>query len=387
MLLQTLFWLCLFGVVYAYALYPILLFLLARVLGREPVANALHDAELPMVSLLIAAHNEEDVIRDRIVNALALDYRADRLQIVVASDGSTDATADIVRSFGDRVTLLDFKSNRGKAATLNAAMPMLVGEIVILSDANTSIDRASAHNLVRWFKDPSVGAVCGRLKIVDPISGSNVDSAYWKYETFLKRCENRLGALLGSNGAIYAIRRDLFDPIPERTIVDDFVIPLRAVMKNRCRLIYDSHAIGTEVAPLRLQDEFKRRVRIGAGGFQAIGMLWPLLSPRFGWTALTFASHKIVRWTCPLMMLGALACSAWLAASSELYLTLLLMQIAFYAFAAVLMLLPPAIQLPRSLRLVGMFVGMNAALLVGFVRWARGRQNGIWERTQRVAEA
>ncbi len=156
-----------------------------------------------------------------------MDYPRDRLQVVVASDGSSDETAEIVRRYTDRgIRLLDYQPNRGKSATLNAAIAETGGEILVLSDANTEYESVAIRKLVRWFRDPQIHTVCGRLVLRDPRQGQNVDGLYWRYETFLKTCEGTLGALLGANGGIYAIRRDAYVPIPNNTIIDDFVIPL-----------------------------------------------------------------------------------------------------------------------------------------------------------------
>jgi len=253
-----------------------------------------------------------------------------------------------------------------------------------LSDANTHMDPKAAWRLARWFCDRDVGAVCGRLILTDPLRGGNVDGVYWKYETFLKRCESRLGALLGSNGAIYALRRSVLDPLPADTIVDDFVIPLRAALKTGCRIVYDAMAVAHEETPPGLGDEFRRRSRIGAGGFQSLGLLWPLLDPRRGWLAFTFFSHKVLRWLGPFLLAGALLGSLLLSAQ-PFYRGCLLAQVVFYTLAAGGVLLPPRPAPLKAVRLATMFAGMNLALLVGFVRWARGRQAAAWHRTARTA--
>ncbi|MBY0460127.1 MAG: hypothetical protein K2V38_22655, partial [Gemmataceae bacterium] len=214
----------------------------------------------------------------------------------------------------------------------------------------------------------------------------NADGLYWKYETFLKKCESRLGALLGSNGAIYAIRKDLFPGIAPGTIIDDFVIPLHAKLKSGCRIVYDTRALATEETAPTLKAEFRRRVRIGAGGFQSIGMLWPLLAPANGWVAFTFLCHKVLRWACPFLMLGALAANALLL-DNPLYDLTMLGQFAFYLAAALGNYLPSGgPRFLRVLRLPTMFVSMNAALFLGFFRWLLGRQGGTWKRTDRTAE-
>src|SRR5262245_28134456 len=293
-------------VAYAYFGYPVLILLASRLFGREPDRPEVPDKDLPTISLLIAAYNEEAEIGRRIENALETDYPADKYEIVVASDGSSDRTNEIVRGyerFG--VRLLAFPVRRGKATVLNDAIPQPLGAGVRLADANTFTHATAAQRLAGWFRDPKVGVVCGRLVLTDPATGKNVDSLYWKYETFLKKCEGRLGALLGANGAIYAIRKTLFQGIPGNTIVDDFVIPLLARERSGCRIVYDKEAVAVEETPARLKSEFHRRTRIGAGGFQSIGMLFRLLSPRNGWTSFTFASHKILRWLCPFALLAA----------------------------------------------------------------------------------
>jgi cellulose synthase/poly-beta-1,6-N-acetylglucosamine synthase-like glycosyltransferase len=209
---------------------------------------------------------------------------------------------------------------------------------------------------------------------------------YWKYETFLKRCEGRLGGLLGANGAIYAIRRNLYQQIPSNTIVDDFVIPLLARLRTGCRIVYDYDAVAREETAASVGAEFDRRARIGAGGFRSIGLLWRLLDPRRGWVSLTFLSHKILRWFCPFFMLGALLSSVLLW-HDPIHRLLLGGQSLFYSAALVTTLAPDRVRLPKPLRLAAMFVSMNGALLIGFVRWAKGNQSGMWRRTSRTTEA
>jgi cellulose synthase/poly-beta-1,6-N-acetylglucosamine synthase-like glycosyltransferase len=278
--------------------------------------------------------------------------------------------------------LLELPSRGGKAAALNAAMRQIRSEIVILSDANTDVDPAAAVNLTRWFANPQVGVVCGRLVLTDPVTGKNADGLYWRYETFLKKCEARLGALLGSNGAIYAIRRDLFVPIPPETIVDDFVIPLLAKSRFDCRIIYDCEAIANEWTPRDIAHEFRRRVRIGAGGFQAIGLLWRLMDPRRGWLALAFFCHKVLRWICPFA-LALMFGSTLLLLNSPTYRLALTAQLAFYAVSGLATFLPSS-KSTRPLRLATMFTTMNAALAVGFWRWMNGIRSGAWETTPRA---
>jgi cellulose synthase/poly-beta-1,6-N-acetylglucosamine synthase-like glycosyltransferase len=384
--LVLIFWLSAIVVAYAYAVYPFLIWALSRLFGRRLLPKEDSHEAPPSASLLLAAYNEEAVIRRRLINALAMDYPTDRLEILVGSDGSTDRTAERVRGFEARgVRLLDFAENHGKATVLNALASEAMGEILLMSDANTDIDPAAARKLIRWFRDPEVGSVVGRLVLVDPRTGSNADGLYWKYETFLKRCEGRLGALLGANGAIYAIRKALYTPIPPDTIVDDFIIPLRAKLRTGCQIIYDCEAFAVEETAADVRAEFHRRSRIGAGGFQSIGMLWRLFSPTRGWIAFTFLSHKVLRWLCPFFLIAAIA-SCMMLIEHPVYRLALFAQIAFYTLSLVMTRVPANLGVLRPLRLTTMFTSMNIALFVGFWRWLFGRQKGTWKRTGRPIE-
>jgi cellulose synthase/poly-beta-1,6-N-acetylglucosamine synthase-like glycosyltransferase len=382
-ILTACFWLSAAGVVYAYIGYPALIWALSRLFGRTPAPPAINEADLPRLTLLIAAYNEESVIEARIQNALALNYPRQKLEIVIASDGSDDGTAEICRRYEGRIRPMLFPHRRGKAATLNAAMEALDTDVVVLSDANTSMERDALLLLARWFAEPDVGAVCGRLVLDEAGAGGNGDGVYWRYETFLKTCEARLGGLLGANGAIYAVRRGLFSPLPPGTLVDDFIIPLAARMRSGCRIVYEREAIACEETAPGLSAEFRRRSRIGTGGSRALRVLWPLLGPRYGWTAFTLWSHKILRWACPFLLIGAFV-SAMALSGAPLYRLALIAQLAFYTLCIVGIVLPAGRTLPHPLRLCPMFAGMNLALFMGVLRGLRNDQSGVWARTDRL---
>ena len=377
------FWGCAAAIVYTYLLYPILLIALAAIRRSINAPRKLNDADLPTVSVLIVAHNEESVIRERIENLLALDYPRDKLELVIASDASRDRTVDIVKEYpGQSIRLIAFTARTGKSAVLDSVIPQLKGSLAVLSDANTMMEPSAVRRLVRWFQDPQVGVVCGKLVLTDPVTGTNVDSLYWRIETLMKRSEGKLGALLGANGGIYAIRRSVFQGVAHDTIVDDFVIPLLARVRTGCAIIYDESAIAYEETPPEIAVEFRRRARIGAGGFQSIAVLWPLLDPRKGWIALTFASHKVLRWLCPFFLLG-LAAANLVLVDSGFYGVSLVVGIVLASVALLGQYLPLRSSAGRALRMTTMFATMNAALLVGFFRWASGRQRAAWDRTAR----
>lgn len=381
--LTFLAWGSLLAVLYVYVLYPVLLWQLSTWFGRDPTPPSTDAAELPLLSLLIAAHNEQGVIADRLENALATRYPPDRVEIVVASDGSSDRTDDIVRGFQHRgVRLLGDGVRRGKTGTIAWAVPSLRGSVVVLSDANTHMDPNALVRLARWFADPRVGVVCGRLILIDAVTGRNVDGLYWRYEQFLRRWEARLDALLGANGAIYAMRRTALVPCPPDTLVDDLVLPLLARLKSGVRIVLDTDATATEETPRHISAEFGRRARIGAGDFQSIGLLWPLLNPRRGWIALSFVSHKLLRWYCPFFLLALLG--ATLALRSRFpYNVMFSGQVVFYLVALVGWFMPGVGAASRGVRLVTLFVTVNIALAMGFLRWLFGSRHGTWQRTAR----
>lgn len=384
--IEIVLWAAIGLVAFAYLGYPLLIFVLARVFGRIPSPPQLHSGQLPRASVLVSALNEEDVIESRVLNNLAQDYPPELLEIVIASDGSIDTTAAKVRELEGRypgqVRLIDYPVRRGKATVLNETLPRITGEIVVLSDANTYFEPDAVRNLVRWFGDTSVGVVCGKLNLVDVASGTNVDSLYWRYENFLKNCEGKLGALLGSNGAIYAIRRELFIPIPPDTIIDDFMIPLLIKMRHHQRIVFDVQAIAKEETAPNVKAEFKRRVRIGAGGFQSLTRLAALSLPTHGWTSLAFICHKMLRWMCPFFLILALIANLLLI-QQPLYRMVLALQVSFYLAAMIGAFLPGNSLPVRLFRLSTMFTSMNIALAFGLWRWLLGQQRGTWQRTAR----
>lgn len=376
------FWGCAALAVHAYIVYPLVAYAAASFRAVPvPLGQAVEN-DLPTVSILIVAHNEDAVIRARIENLLALDYPKAKLELVVASDSSVDRTVPIIKQYESQsVRLFEFSARTGKAAVLDAVIPQLSGDIAVLSDANTTLDSGSVRQLVRWFRDPHVGVVCGKLVLTDPATGLNVDSLYWRFETLVKRSEGKLGALLGANGGIYALRRSVFQGIRHDTIVDDFVIPLLAKIRTGCEIIYDESAIAYEETPPDIGVEFGRRARIGAGGFQSMAVLWPLLDPRRGWIAVAFISHKVLRWMCPFFLIG-LAAANLVLVNAGIYGVSLALGLVLCGMA-LLGQYSSGFAGARALRLTTMFAAMNAALLVGFFRWASGRQRGTWERTAR----
>jgi cellulose synthase/poly-beta-1,6-N-acetylglucosamine synthase-like glycosyltransferase len=334
------------------------------------------------VTLVVAAYNEEGCIAEKIRNSLALDYPADRLEVLIGSDGSTDRTEDEVRAFDDRRVRLCAGPRAGKAGVLNRCIPIAQGDIVILSDANTRIDPAAVKRLVSHFEDPEIGAVCGKLRLYNPTKKDFEESAYWSYESLLKLYEGKRGAVIGANGGLYAIRRSLFSQLPPSTVCDDFVIPMR-VLENGYRVVYESDAVALEQTTEDYRKEFGRRARIAAGNFQSLKLFASLLSPAAGFRAFAFWSHKVLRWCAPALMALVLVANAFLLGRGFYRITFGA-QLLFYGMA----LAGRRDWFKGKLRKVASaayyFTTLNLALAVGFWRFLRGSQNPAWERTARA---
>jgi cellulose synthase/poly-beta-1,6-N-acetylglucosamine synthase-like glycosyltransferase len=366
---------------YSYFGYPALLWLLSR--RAKDVTSHQVPREWPTVTIVVSAYNEEQVIGDRLENLLAIEYP--RYTILVGSDGSSDQTCEVVRRVGDRrVQLTAFPSRRGKASVLNDLIAKATGEIVVLTDANTVFERDAVRKLVATLlAHPSACAVVGQLHVHYSAEGGNYDGLYWRYETWIKRMESGFGAVLGANGAIYAIRRRQYEPLPSSAIVDDFLIPMLIHLKYGGDILFVDSARAYESCTHDVCREFVRHVRIGAGDLQALVQTWSLLSPRHGMLALAYFSHKVLRWCSPIFLLTGLIANFWLL-DSWMFRVLLGGQLSAYGLALSGSFLRPVPMIGRVTSMAWYFVVLNAALLVGYLRYMFGIARPTWSTTPRA---
>lgn len=377
------------AVAYTYVAFPLLIGFIARVAGRRSVAGDVPDDELPRVAVVVAAHNEERFIADKIRNTWELDYPPDRLTLLVGSDGSSDRTPDLLRAaHHPRLETRIFDARRGKVSVLNDLMACLDADVAVLSDADTRLAPDAVRQLVRHFRDPRVGCVNGALRI-EHGGGVSGEGLYWRYELWIKRQETRLGFVIGCYGGILAIRPELYRPLPASTIVEDFVLTMRLLEQGK-RVLFDPEARATEPASASAHDEWERKVRIGAGDFQALGLTRAMLHPRHGLQAFAFWSHKVLRWLAPFFLVLGLACNLVLALwpgapGADAWRGLLALQALGVGAAAWAFRLPSGARLPGWLRPAAYFYLMNYALLCGFVRWRRGTQPVTWRQATRQA--
>ena len=386
-------WLFVAFIAYTYAGYPLLLALLARLRPQR----CFDGSDTPLrVTLLIAANDEEVVIARKLENSLALNYPSESLQILVAVDGCGDRTADIVRAYQKQGVDLSYDPLRlGKARAINRAMALVRGDIIVLSDANNFYEPGALKELVRPFSDERVGATTG-AKVIQGQDGllSESEGLYWRYESFVKTQETRLSSCTAATGEIMAVRRTLFDALPENVINDDFYLVMRVIQKGY-DVVYVPTARSVERISLSADDEIARRARIVAGRYQAMSLRWNLLPQSRPLVIWQILSHKYFRPLVPLAMIGAFASNLAAVIKSgnrgsgsspcgkQATLFLLFLQLAFYGAALSARFVKAPGTIGKLLYLPAFLANSNWAALVGLARFLRGIQPDRWRRVQR----
>jgi cellulose synthase/poly-beta-1,6-N-acetylglucosamine synthase-like glycosyltransferase len=369
-----LFWLCAALILYAHAGYPLALALLVRLRGdRHPDEVEVAEPALPAVSLIVPAYDEEEVIAAKVADALGLDYPRERLQIVVASDGSTDATAERARAAGADL-VLELPPG-GKVAALNAAARVATGELLAFSDANSAWAPDALRRLVEPFADPKVGYVCGQVRFVDA-GGDNLEGAYWRYEMAVRKMESALAGVTAGNGAIYAVRRQAYLPL-EPSGSHDLSFPF-ALAKRGLRSLYAPAARAEEKMVPTMEGEFARKRRMMVGLWDIV-IREGMLSPR-GYTplfAFELASHRLLRYLSPALHLVVLLANLALLGSGWIYAVTLVAQLALLAAALLGRWLPLA-----PLRVARYYVMTTASIVAGLWDRARGGAPGRWEKAE-----
>jgi len=369
------FWISAVLIGYAYVGYPMWLWLRSwwspRPIRRGPFA--------PAVSAVMTVRNEEAVIAQKIENLLALDYPAEKLEVVVVSDGSTDRTPAILNEFAKsgRVQVVVKEESRGKAVGLNDAIAKARGEILLFTDARQPIEPQALRLLIENFADGEVGAASGELMLGDPASGETGKGMglYWRIEKKIREMESVSGSVVGATGAIYCARRDLLDPLPEGTILDDVLLPMQVVRKGS-RVIFDSRAWAWDSPDLGGSREFSRKVRTLSGNYQLVQLAPWLLSSQNS-IRFEFISHKLMRLVVPFALLALLITS--MALSEPIYRAALAAQLLFYALSLVALSGFKIGPISRIADPARTFVVLNSAALVAFVNFITGRK-AVWVR-------
>jgi cellulose synthase/poly-beta-1,6-N-acetylglucosamine synthase-like glycosyltransferase len=371
---------------HSYGGYAILASILIKFRKKPRIVKINEEAR--SVTLLIAAYNEEDFIEEKIKNSLALSYPKDKLLIYIVTDGSTDRTTEIVNKYKE-IKLFHENSRNGKVAAIDRAMQFVTTDIVVFSDANTTLNAESIHNIVRHYSDPTVGGVAGEKRVVahnaKQISGSS-EGLYWRYESTLKSIDSTFYSVVGAAGELFSVRTNLYSNPGKDVILDDFVISLKICQKGY-RIIYEPEAYATEGPSKDIHEEKKRKIRIGAGGFQGMAIMKHLL--RFWKTPMLsylYISHRVLRWTlCPFAIPILFISNAFIFfnTSESIFAITWYLQLVFYTLAIIgwgLSKFNAKSSLPY---IAYYFLFMNICLYQGLINFLLGKQSAVWDKAKR----
>lgn len=387
---EILLFFCLALLLHSYVLFPFILSVAAK--RRKEIKPPYPDDEaLPFVSVVMAAYNEEKVLRRKIESVFNTDYPLSKLELVIGSDNSTDATDAIIQDFiarGYAIQFTRFGGRSGKSHIINALVPLAKGEILILTDANIFFTPDLIRNLIRHFADAQI-ALAG-ANIVN--SGMRNDGISYQEQTYIQR-ENLIkyregllwGTMMGAFGACYALRKKNYAPVPPNFFMEDFYLTMH-VLSQGYKAINDLGAIAYEDVSNLLHEEFKRKVRISAGNFQNLAVYKRLLLPLYRPLGFCFFSHKFIRWTGPFILLVMLIANAFLL-QQNLFFTILFLMQAAGLFTPLLDWCMKKLNIHTfAIRLVAYFYTMNLALLIGFLKYLKGIRSSVWEPTIRNIE-
>lgn len=376
---ETIFWISIFTVFYTYAGYSLFIMLLSRFFNKKVNKGAIE----PSVTFLITAYNEEKNIAQKLENTLQLDYPENKLEILVASDGSTDRTDEIVRGFARRgVKLVRVEGRVGKTETQNQAVKKASGDIIIFSDATTRYEKANIKNFVRNYNDPTVGAVSGRYEYYNP-TGATIgigNILFWKFENFIKSSQTRIKTITGCCGCIYSVRRALYEPLPP-DIISDLVEPLK-ILEKGYRIAFEPEAVAYEETTEKASEEFHMRIRVISRGMRGLLYMKKLFNPlRYGFVSFQLFSHKLLRWLMPIFMAAILISNIFLLGST-FYNVIFALQAVFYAMALAAWLGEKANIRFKVLSIPLYFSTVNIASLISLYKTIKGYKAVTWE-TQR----
>lgn len=388
--LKVLFWISLILVFYTYLGYGMLLWLLVsikRLVYGKPKKQELPTGdELPEVTLMICAYNEQDIVESKMENTHQIDYP--KLKVVWVTDGSNDLTNDYLANYHD-VEVIYSPERRGKTAALNHGLALVKSELVVMTDANTMLNPESIQEIVRCFMDPKVACVAGEKRVAARHEGqaaAESEGLYWKYESTLKRWDGELYSAMGAAGELCAIRRSLYEPMPENALLDDFVMSLRMVDKGY-KIAYTSEAYAMEYGSANLEEESKRKRRIAAGGLQSIWWLRSMLNPLHQpVVAFQFISHRVLRWSItPIALLLLIPLNVLLVflKAGAVYNWIWVLQILFYIAAFLGYLLERKGKKNKFLYIPYYFLFMNLNVFKGMAYLKSHKSSGAWEKAKR----
>lgn len=391
--MEIAFWICLFIVFYTYLGYGITLYAILcikRMSGKIRTEPQLpeHDEDLPDVTLMVCAYNEQDVVDMKLENTRQMDYPKDKLHLLWVTDGSNDQTNERLSAYPD-VEVLYQPQRQGKTAALNRGIAHARTSIVIMTDANTCLNKGAIREMVRLFQDPTVGCVAGEKRVMQRTEdqmAAKGEGIYWKYESRLKRWDDELYSAMGAAGELCAIRKELYQPMPADTLLDDFIMSMR-LLPMGYRIAYTAEAYAMEYGSADLAEESKRKRRIAAGGLQSIARLWPLLNVfRHPLVTFQYVSHRVLRWSITpfaLIAVAVLNVLLVLGNAGGIYTLIWLLQLLFYGCATAGWWLERHGKKVTVCYVAYYFVFMNTQVFRGISYLMNHRNSGAWEKARR----
>ena len=381
---ELVFLILLFLVVYTYLIYPVVIKLISLSFPHNSSGNSEHS-----ISVLISAFNEERVIEERIRNISRQEIDFSHLEVLVGSDGSTDATNELLLKLQQEYKWLKvfiYKTQKGKANIINDLVDKAQNEILVFTDANTIFNNDSIVKLTVSFCSENIGGVSGRL-ILEDLPTSSLkgikEKDYWEYETLIKKSEGRCGLLIGANGGIFAIRKKLYLKMPPgKAVTDDLFITLSVLSQNK-KFIYQFDAVAKEEVAPDIKSEFKRKVRFASTNFQTLFFFKKLLFSNNILLSFAFWSHKVIRWLVPIFLIALILLNLLLMHKSNLFEILFFIQMGFYSLALVGFIFTVLNIKLRLFSLFFYFILTNIALFLGLFKYLRGKHSAVWESTPR----
>jgi len=377
---------CLILLIHSYVLYPLSIWILSLISRKKYHTESNYS---PKVSIIISVFNEEKVIEKTIRNFLQSDYDLSKIEFVIGSDSSTDSTNEIISELQKEIPSIKFfpfPKRRGKSCVLNDLVNEASSEILIFSDANTIYHRDAINNLVKYYVDPIVGGVSGKLNLIEFeefIHSGSQEIKYWNFETWLKEKEGKIGKLIGANGGIYSLRKKYFVQIPtEYPIVDDFYLSLKVLEQNR-DFLYIKDAEAEELTAPNLMAEFKRKIRGNANILSTIKTIKKLLNPSFGVISYSLWSHKLIRWFTPIILLLIFIINLFLYQTGEFFQYFFTIQLLLYFLGLLGYILNKLNFRVQPLLLIFYFMMTNTAMLIGLFQFILGKNTAYWQPTPR----
>ena len=390
--LKVIFWICLAIVVYTYVGYGVLLYLLLCVKRllckpqKEPVLR--NDNQLPDVTLMICAYNEEDIIGEKMENIRQIDYPADRFCIMWVTDGSNDRSNELLKEYPE-VTLVYSPERRGKAAAMQHGLRENKAEYVVFTDANTMLNTNAIREIIRQFMKPNVSCVSGEKRVIARVNGqvaAEGEGLYWKYESTLKRWDSELYSAMGAAGELFAVRMSHYRPAPSNALLDDFMMSM-LIVRDGHRIAYTSEAYAMEYGSADMHEESKRKRRIAAGGLQSIWWLRSLMNPfKHPMVSFLFVSHRVLRWSItPFALVALIPLNIALALmnAGTVYTLIGILQALFYAATLTGWLQARTGHKSKLFYIPYYFMFMNVNVFRGINYLSTHHQSGAWEKAKR----